>query len=146
METLTTRPDSMLVQTERVPWKPLGPSTSYKLLRASVETGAFTVMLRVEAGGFFLAHKHLGAADFYVLQGRLEYEGGTAVAGDWIYEPNGSVHEMTVCKEETVVLFHFHGPVAFLGPFGGVRMIVDSQFVLSQARGAGSWWKGPQWL
>ena len=47
--------------------------------------------------------------------GVLEYRGGVARAGDWIYEPNGAEHEATHHPEETVYLANVHGAIAFYG-------------------------------
>ncbi len=130
---------SLLLRTASLPWRPLGPGSWYRLLRASLETGAFTVMLRIEEGGAFLAHRHLGAADFYVFEGEVEYANGVALPGDWVYEPNGATHALTTCRRETVVLFHFHGPVVFLDPDGAPAMVVDSALVHEvAARGEGA--------
>ncbi len=62
-----------------------------------------------------------------MISGVLEYRGGVAKAGDWIYEPNGAEHEATTHPEETVYLANVHGAIAFYGESseeGGERPIV----------------------
>ena len=39
--------------------------------------------------------------------------GGVSRTGDWIYEPNGAVHEATHHPEETIYLANVHGAIAF---------------------------------
>ena len=62
-----------------------------------------------------------------VIEGVLEFRGGVARTGDWIYEPNGAVHEATSHPEETIYLANVHGAIAFYGDDpgdGGERPIV----------------------
>ena len=46
-------------------------------------------------------HEHLGTGKYYAVSGKIEIKGGvqdsciTVMAGDYGYEPNGVVHDMT---------------------------------------------------
>ena len=116
-----------LVQTDELDWVAVPGGNSLKVLRVSEETGSYTALFKAEAGTVNPPHIHLGPADFYVISGVLEYRGGVARAGDWIYEPNGAEHEATSHPEETVYLANVHGAIAFYGEPaepGGERPIV----------------------
>ncbi len=119
-------PEELLVNTDDLPWKPMGEGTWGKVLRVCAETGAWTVLFRQEAGSFVPPHRHLAAADFYVLRGCLEYRAGVAKAGHFGREPLGALHERTSFPEETVYLFTSYGPLALLGPDGQVAGLVDA--------------------
>jgi quercetin dioxygenase-like cupin family protein len=70
-------------------------------------------------------HTHLGPADFYVISGGFDYRGGSARAGDWVYEPAGAVHEATTHPVDTVYLANVYGPVAFHGKDGTYSGVLD---------------------
>ncbi len=105
----------LLIQPDDLKWIETGGGNSVKVLRVSEETGSWSALFRAAKGTTNPPHIHLGPADFYVLEGVLEFRGGVARAGDWIYEPNGAVHEATHHPEETIYLANVHGAVAFTG-------------------------------
>jgi anti-sigma factor ChrR (cupin superfamily) len=128
-------PPDLLVNTDTLPWLPLGERASFRLLRVSPETGVTVMMLRVEAGGCFAAHKHLGAAEGYVTRGSFKYRTGVARAGDYFYEANGAVHEATHAEEDSESLFILHGPIALLAEDGSYEVVLDWEYYVSVARG-----------
>jgi 2,4'-dihydroxyacetophenone dioxygenase len=129
------QPQDILLSSDKLDWMPLGPGTSYKLFRVSPETGQWSALLKMEPGARFAPHKHLGAADFYVLKGALEYRAGIARAGDYGYEPLGVEHGATTCSEETIITFNAYGPIIFYNEDGSPSMILDWEFVQKQATG-----------
>ena len=48
-----------------------------------------------------------------MLSGRLRVRDGILEPGDYVYEPNGMVHEATTALEDTEYLFICDGPVLF---------------------------------
>ena len=132
---MEAQPKDILVRSGDLPWQPLGPGTWYKLLRVSEETGQWSALLKMDPGARFAPHKHLGAADFYVLKGALEYRAGIAREGDYGYEPLGVEHGATTCSEETIITFSAYGPIVFYNEDGTVNMILDWEFVKKQNAG-----------
>jgi anti-sigma factor ChrR (cupin superfamily) len=124
---MSFEPKELIVDTNELPWMPMGPGAWGKVLRTCSETGAWTVLFKQEAGTFAPPHKHLAAADFYVLSGRIEYRGGVAKAGDFAREPMNAVHEKTSFPEETIYLFASSGPMAMYGPDGNIAGIFDAE-------------------
>jgi quercetin dioxygenase-like cupin family protein len=124
-----TAPKDVLVRSAELPWIPMEPGTWFKLLRLSPETGVWSALVRMEPGASFGPHKHLGPAEFFVLQGALHYRGGIAREGDYGYEPIGVEHHATTCKEETLFTFTVHGPMAYLAPDGSIAWVLDAAFI-----------------
>ncbi len=116
-----------LINPDDIEWFETPGGNSLKVLRVSEETGSYTALFKAEKGTVNPPHIHLGPADFYVISGAMDYRGGSSKAGDWIYEPNGAVHEATSHPEETIYLANVHGAIAFYGEDpgdGGERPIV----------------------
>jgi quercetin dioxygenase-like cupin family protein len=82
------------------------------------------------------SHTHLGPADFLVLSGQIDYRGGSAKTGDYIYEPAGAVHEATSHPVDTVYFANVYGPVAFHGKDGTIAGILDWRAVQAMVDGA----------
>ena len=117
--------DAALVRTNEKPWIATGDGNQFRVLRISKETGAWSALIKAPAGQINAQHTHLGPADFYVISGQIDYRGGSARAGDWIYEPAGAVHDATSHPVETVYLANVYGPVAFHGKDGTYAHILD---------------------
>ena len=127
----------LLVRADDLKWIETPGGNAVKVLRVSEETGAWTALFRAAKGTTNAPHIHLGPADFYVLSGVLEYRGGAAKAGDWIYEPNGAVHEATHHPEETVYLANVFGALGMyaedmktiigISDWRGMKAIQDQQ-------------------
>jgi anti-sigma factor ChrR (cupin superfamily) len=121
----TTEPKDLLVRCKDLPWHELGPGTWFKLLRVSEETGVWTSLVKMNVGARFSPHKHLGAAEFYMIKGSFDYRAGTAKEGDYGYEPLGAIHGATTCVEETEFIITTYGPIAFLNEDGSVQTVYD---------------------
>jgi anti-sigma factor ChrR (cupin superfamily) len=114
-----------LVHTNEGQWIDTGTGNQFKVLRISKETGAWSALIKAPAGQVNAPHTHLGPADFYVISGGFDYRGGSARAGDWVYEPAGAVHEATTHPVDTIYLANVYGPVAFHDGKGGFSQILD---------------------
>ncbi|GMU02910.1 hypothetical protein KH5H1_70300 [Corallococcus caeni] len=121
-----------LVHTADLEWKPLGPGTSYRLLRVSAETGVWSAILKMEKGAVFAPHKHLAAAEIFILSGSTQDRYGTTRPGDYEFEPVGAEHPATTALEESLVHFTAHGPIAFHDDKGRIAMLLDSEFFLKE--------------
>ena len=117
--------DAALVRTKDQQWIDTGTGNQFIVLRISKETGAWSALIKAQAGQVNAPHTHLGPADFYVISGGFDYRGGSARAGDWVYEPAGAVHEATSHPMDTVYLANVYGPVAFHDGKGGFAHILD---------------------
>ena len=127
------------VTVDDLPWIPLGEGlegNAVKILRVSEETGMYSMLIKAKAGTINQAHTHSGAADFYILEGRLEYRLGEAKAGDWMYEPAGAEHEATTATEDTLYLANVYGPIIFYKDDGSVDFVQDWRTIKALAESA----------
>jgi len=120
-------PLAALVDTNAMDWDDSGGGNALKVLWASEETGAWSALIKSAAGQVNPPHVHLGPADFFVLSGRMEYRGGVAGPGAWIYEPSGAVHDATTTPVETIYLANVRGPIAFFGPDGSIASVTNGE-------------------
>jgi anti-sigma factor ChrR (cupin superfamily) len=120
-------PFATLVDTDALDWIETPGGNSLKPLWVSEETGSWSALIKAKAGTVNPPHTHLGPADFYVLSGSMEYRGGFARAGAWVYEPAGAVHEATSHPEDTVYLANVRGPIAYHGPDGKVTHVSNAE-------------------
>ncbi len=124
-----------LIRTREQPWIDMGGGNQAIVLRVSKETGFFSMLIKAPAGQVNAPHTHIGAADFYVISGGFDYRGGSARAGDWVYEPAGAVHDATTHPMDTIYLANSYGPIAFHGKDGGYSRITDWRAITAlQAR------------
>lgn len=114
----------------------LGQGTTIRLLRYSEETGDWVLWVEMQPGATFAPHWHLGHGQYFVTKGELLYDVGSAPAGTYGYEPIGSRHNEARCEQVTEYLFMGHGAVAFTGPDGDVRFILNHEFLRDLAQGA----------
>jgi anti-sigma factor ChrR (cupin superfamily) len=124
---MSFQPSEMVLNCNDLPWVPMGVGAWGKVLRTCAETGAWTILFKQEAGSFAPPHQHLAAADFYVLEGCIEYRGGVAKAGHFAREPMGAIHQRTTFPEETIYLFTSYGPMAMYGPEGEIAGVMDAE-------------------
>lgn len=105
-----------LAKSSAMAWIETAPGQAYiKVLWVGPETGRWAVLLKWKKGYVAPPHKHLSAAHTFILSGKLQVRDGTLEAGDYVYEPNGMVHDATTALEETEYLFICDGPVLFFG-------------------------------
>jgi 2,4'-dihydroxyacetophenone dioxygenase len=126
-----------LIRTREQPWTDMGGGNQAIVLRVSKETGFFSMLIKAPAGQVNQPHTHIGAADFYVISGGFDYRGGSARAGDWVYEPAGAVHDATTHPMDTIYLANSYGPIAFHGKDGGYSHIADWRAIKAMQERAG---------
>src|SRR5579859_1009 len=127
-----------LVRSNEMDW--IGTAAGVKMLRISKETGWIAALVRGRAGQVNPPHTHLGPACFYVLEGGFEFRGGSARAGDWVWEPAGAVHPATSHSVDTVYLSNTYGPVMFHDKDGKEPRVIDfrsSQALLDRVKNKG---------
>ena len=89
-----------------------------KILWTSPESGGWAVMHKWLKGYCAPTHKHLGAIHALVLSGKLAVRDQIMDAGDYLYEPNGVIHDRTEALEDTIHLNIADGPIVFFNDEG----------------------------
>ncbi|MDC0292595.1 hypothetical protein OAL29_01680 [Candidatus Binatia bacterium] len=132
------------IDTNALPWIDLkqAPGMAIKPLRASVETGIFTVVVKLNRGTELSGLVYLGAMDMMMLSGTLSYpEGpmsGDLEPGTWGYVPANARIDRLVAVEDVEFLANFHGPVAFLEQNGkAIAGVLTSLDIIAAARERG---------
>jgi hypothetical protein len=113
----------------------LGLGTQIKLLRYSEETGDWVLWVSMAPGSTFAPHWHLGPGQYFVTEGELIYDVGSAPAGTYGYEPVGSKHAEAHCLEQTEFLFMGQGAVAYTEDDGSIKFIMNHEFLRDLAAG-----------
>ena len=129
------------VDTNRIPWIEIAavPGLAIKPLRASSESGMFSVVVHLRKDTHLQHLVYLGAMDLMVLSGAMEYPAGPLAArlepGIWGYAPANSRIDELVAREDTEFLANFYGPIAFLGDNNkSVDHLITALDVISMAR------------
>ena len=108
-----------LARSADMDWIETSPGKAHiKVLWLGSETGRWAVLLKWAKDYVAPPHKHLSAAHTFILSGKLQVRDGVLQAGDYVYEPNGMVHDATTALEDTEYLFICDGPVLFFGEDG----------------------------
>ncbi len=76
----------------------------YKRLALNEDRGYAMLLLKVEPGTYYPAHKHHGAEECYVIEGDLYAQGKTLGPGDFHHAGAGSSHEPLYTKGGCTVL------------------------------------------
>src|SRR6185503_15413811 len=80
------------LDTDRLPWIPLGPGESFKPLRFLPGDRGRVLLLRLEPGTVVPRHRHLGEVHAFNLSGHRQLDTGEVVGpGGYVYEPAGNV-------------------------------------------------------
>ena len=80
------------------------------------------------------AHTRALLAGYFEQQTRRGENGGiTAITGDYGYEPNGVIHDMTNFPEDTILYFTNFGPIRYIDDDNNTVGFLDWQGVLKAA-------------
>jgi quercetin dioxygenase-like cupin family protein len=125
------------IDVEALPWIDISVGGNrVKILRVSPETQHYTLLIHAPAGQVNQRHFHSGPADFYVIEGGIDYRAGHMKAGEWAYEPAGALHEATTHPVDTLYLAHVYGPIVFLKPDDSIDFIQDWKVIQNLAAAA----------
>ena len=130
---------SRAVGPDDLPWALWMEGLEVQLLRCSVATGEYTLLVRFAPGVELPRHRHFGPVHAWTIQGRwsyLEYD-WEAVTGTYVHEPPGSVHTLKVDDDndgDTLIVFAMTGGLVMLGPNDELWMYEDAESALERYR------------
>ena len=92
---------------DALPWVPLAPGFSFKLLRAPSDDDTWVEMLRLDPGTVIPRHRHTGEVHAYQLAGQRELiDDGTVVGpGSYVFEPAGNVDSWRAVGDVPLIIF-----------------------------------------
>jgi 2,4'-dihydroxyacetophenone dioxygenase len=111
----------LLVAAGPLPWQPIKPGFSAKLLHADVEADLRVQLLRLEPGTVVARHRHEGEVHALNVAGRrLLLDTGQVVGpGDYAYEPPGNVDSWQAVGDEPLIVFvTVRGAISYLDEAG----------------------------
>jgi len=148
------------LDTNKLPWIPLDnvKGLSVKPVRASSESGMFSLIFKLDGGSTFPTSIYLGGMDLLVLSGQLNYEQddqeSTLAPGTWGFIPANSKVNSIKAIDDCEVLANFYSGVAFLDENGSIKSILTSLDILQLAKknkiplvpnsSAECWERGPE--
>jgi quercetin dioxygenase-like cupin family protein len=109
---------SHAVDTESIPWIPLGPGESFKPLHFFPTDRGRILLLRLDPGTIVPRHRHEGEVHGFNLAGsRKLIESGEMVGpGGYVYEPAGNVDSWTAAGSAPLVVhIAASGAMEYLG-------------------------------
>lgn len=109
----------VVVESDRMDWfqTDRDGKAFIKVLRAE-PTGVWVVLYRFLAGYVAPRHKHLGGIHTFIISGRLQVRDAVLKAGDYLWEPNGAIHDETRALEDTYYINIADGPLVFFDDNG----------------------------
>jgi 2,4'-dihydroxyacetophenone dioxygenase len=124
----TTPPDAIreivvtvLPADERV-WVPQAERVWFRPLLLNTVTGGWCNLLRVTRAGILSRHRHPAPVHGYVIKGSWRYleHDWVARAGDYVFEPPGETHTLTVDEgvEEMITFFNISGAMIYVDAEG----------------------------
>ena len=128
----------------------MGPGIHIQPLRLDPEKGQVVLMATMAPGCLLPIHYHTGTAEVYTFSGcwrYAEYPDQPQTAGDYLYEPGGSVHTFYCPEdntEDTVVLLWMEGAQIGFNQDGTLHHINDATSIqhvtetVSAAQGTGT--------
>jgi anti-sigma factor ChrR (cupin superfamily) len=101
-----------------IPWRATRHEGVYlHFLRRDASTGDVTVLIRMEPGRSYPAHRHNGPEEVFILQGGYADSRGPHRAGDYVLNEAGSAHHPKALEEtdeDCVMLAFAHGGIELL--------------------------------
>jgi anti-sigma factor ChrR (cupin superfamily) len=107
-----------MLDLSKIPWRATRHEGIHlHFLRRDEATGDATVLIRMEPGRTYPAHRHVGVEEVFVLQGGYRDALGAHRAGDYVLNEAGSAHAPTALEEtgeDCVMLAVAHGGIEIL--------------------------------
>ena len=126
---------SLIVRAEQVPWTPWAlPGTWFKLLDYDHNHSFTVILLKIAGDAPPVAHKHIGAANAYIVSGGFGYEHGHVYGGDYMCEAGGVTHTPSAHPEGCILLGFMHGAVQGLNADGSIAGVIDVDWYIEAAK------------
>lgn len=86
---------SRYVDLDEIPWNEARPGMRAKMLYKNDEDREALVLIETQPGYIIEDHLHTGLEYTFVLEGSMEDQEGACAAGNFVWRPEGSRHEVT---------------------------------------------------
>jgi 2,4'-dihydroxyacetophenone dioxygenase len=121
---------SAIEDADNLPWVPLAPGFSFKVLRAPSDDETWVELLRLEPGTVIPRHRHTGEVHAYTLAGHRELiETGTVVGpGSYVFEPAGNIDSWRAVGSDPLIIF--------VAARGAIEYLDDADAVIRRSTAA----------
>lgn len=85
----------LIARSAEVAWQPFSPGIDYKLLSVDTLRANQTMLVRMEAGARYAAHRHADVEELFLLSGDLHVAGEVMHTGDYCRAEAGTEHGET---------------------------------------------------
>jgi 2,4'-dihydroxyacetophenone dioxygenase len=124
---------------ERI-WVPQAPNVWFRPLFLNTLQGQWCNLLRVRKAGVLSRHRHPAPVHGYVIKGSWRYleHDWVAKAGDYVFEPPGETHTLTVdSADEMITFFNISGCMSGEGSVHGRARRFCARACAAGRRGGG---------
>ena len=99
-----------------IDWRPARyPGIFVNVLRRDEQSHDATVLIRMQPGCRYPAHRHVGLEEVFILQGGYHDQQGERRAGEYILNDAGSAHAPVALEgEDCIMLAVAHGGIELL--------------------------------
>ena len=99
-----------------IDWRPVRyPGIFVNVLRRDEQSHDATVLIRMQPGCRYPAHRHVGLEEVFILQGGYRDQQGERRAGEYILNDAGSTHSPVALEgEDCIMLAVVHGGIELL--------------------------------
>ena len=92
------------------------------VLRRDEQTGDASVLIRMQAGQGYPAHRHVGIEEVFIIQGGYRDSSGERRAGEYFVNDAGSAHHpVALAPEDCIMIAFAHGGIELLAREGETR-------------------------
>jgi len=118
---------------QTTPWSALSPGIEMQIYYADETSGIWTVKIMMHAGSTLMPHRHVGASEFYILEGvGTHKEAGEFERGTYAFEPEGAVHSPVHAEDDILLYMTSYGPGVFVKSNGDTLYVGDAKYFKSQ--------------
>jgi len=103
-------------------WRPTRHDGIFvNVLRRDEKTGDASVLIRMQAGHGYPAHRHVGIEEVFILQGGYRDSSGERHAGEYFINDAGSCHHPVALDGEDCIMIAF--------AHGGIELLTDAKTI-----------------
>ena len=94
----------LISRSAELTWQKFSPGIEYKALGSDVQRDYHTMLVRMEAGARYSAHRHTDIEELFMLSGDLHVAGEVMLSGDYCRADTGTVHGETFSESGCLFL------------------------------------------
>jgi anti-sigma factor ChrR (cupin superfamily) len=123
----------VIKKNKETPWVPLAPGIEMQIFYADPPSGVWTVKILMHGGSTLPPHRHIGASEFYIIEGEgVHKESGAFEVGTYAFEPENALHSSVHAGDDIVLYMTSYGAGVFLTKSGKRLYEGNAEYFKSQ--------------